>query len=108
MKTCDLMINSKLCLPVNNDMHLIKDQSIAVEKGVTAKIGDSKTLSTELTGRKTLDLPNHLIMPGLINCHVDFSAPNASALQSRNDKPSAFDDRKNEPTAYSNGNKTVN
>ena len=108
MKTCELMINSKLCLPVNDDMTLIEDQSIAIEKGFIAKIGNSKTLATEFNGRETLDLPNHLIMPGLINCHVDFSAPNASALQSRNGKSSAFSDRKNKPTAYSNENKTIN
>ena len=84
MKSCDLMINSKLCLPVNEDMSLLEDQSIAIDEGLILELGDSKTVKSEFYARENLDLPEHLVMPGLIDCHIDFSASRASALQSHN------------------------
>ncbi len=84
MKSCDLMINSKLCLPVNEDMSLLEDQSIAIDKGLIIELGDSKTVKSEFYARENLDLPEHLVMPGLIDCHINFSASGASALQSHN------------------------
>ena len=82
MKSCDLMINSKLCLPVNDEMSLLEDQSIAIDKGLIIKLGDSKAVKSEFYARENLDLPDHLVMPGFIDCHIDFSASSASALLS--------------------------
>ena len=84
MKSCDLMINSKLCLPVNDEMSLLEDQSIAIDKGLIIELGDSKAVKSEFYARENLDLPDHLVMPGLIDCHIDFSASSNSALLSHN------------------------
>ena len=84
MKSCDLMINSKLCLPVNDEMSLLEDQSIAIDKGLIIELGDSKAVKSEFYARENLDLPDHLVMPGLIDCHIDFSASSPSALLSHN------------------------
>ena len=91
MKSCDLMINSKLCLPVNDEMSLLEDQSIAIDKGLIIELGDSKAVKSEFYARENLDLPNHLVMPGLIDCHINFSASRASALHSHNNTFSSFD-----------------
>ena len=84
MKSCDLMINSKLCLPVNDEMSLLENQSIVVDKGLIIELGDSKAVKSKFYARDNLDLPDHLVMPGLIDCHIDFSASSASALLSHN------------------------
>ena len=84
MKSCDLMINSKLCLPVNDKMSLLEGQSIAIDKGLIIELGDSKAVKSEFYAQENLDLPDHLVMPGLIDCHIDFSASSASALLSHN------------------------
>ena len=84
MKSCDLMINSKVCLPVNDKMSLLEGQSIAIEKGLIIELGDSKAVKSEFYARENLDLPDHLVMPGLIDCHIDFAASSASALLSHN------------------------
>ena len=78
------MINSKLCLPVNDKMSLLEGQSIAIDKGLIIELGDSKAVKSEFYARENLDLPDHLVMPGLIDCHIDFSASSASALLSHN------------------------
>ena len=57
------MINSKLCLPVNDEMSLLEDQSIAIDKGLIIELGDSKTVKSEFYARENLDLPDHLVMP---------------------------------------------
>ena len=84
MKSCDLMINSKLCLPVNDKMSLLEGQSIAIDKGLIIELGDSKAVKSEFYAQENLDLPEHLVMPGLIDCHIDFSTSSASALLSHN------------------------
>ena len=76
------MINPKLCLPVNDEMSLLEDQSIAIDKGLIIKLGDSKAVKSEFYARENLDLPDHMVMPGFIDCHIDFSASSASALLS--------------------------
>ena len=90
MKSCDLMINSKLCLPVNDEMSLLEDQSIAIDKGLIVELGNSKAVKSKFYARENLDLPDHLVMPGLIDCHIDFSATSASALKSHNNMFSSY------------------
>ena len=108
MKSCDLMINSKLCLPVNDEMSLLEDQSIVIDKGLIIERGDSKAIKSEFYARETLDLPNHLVMPGLIDCHIDFSATSASALKSHNNMFSSYNPTNQGRSLITIGQKLIN
>ncbi len=107
MKSCDLMINSKLCLPVNDEMSLLENQSIAVDKGLIIELGDSKAIKSKFYARKNLDLPDHLVMPGLIDCHIDFSASSASALLSHNSRFSSLNDTKQGRSLFATERKPI-
>ncbi len=49
---------------------IIKKGAVAIKDGKFAEIGESGTVKSRYHARKILSLENHILMPGLINCHV--------------------------------------
>ena len=71
MKSCDLLIHSSFCLPISPQNDLLQKQSIAITNGKIKEMGDTSKLKEQYAATKTLDLSNHLVMPGLINCFIE-------------------------------------
>lgn len=71
MKSCDLLLHSSLCLPISPRNDLLKQQTIAIKNGEIIEIGDTKRLKESYQPSQNLALPNHLIMPGLINSYIE-------------------------------------
>ncbi len=71
MKSCDLLLHSSLCLPISPRNDLLKQQAIAIKNGEIIEIGNTKKLNESYQPSQNLNLTNHLIMPGLINCYIE-------------------------------------
>ena len=71
MKSCDLLIHSSFCLPISPQNDLLRNQTIAITNGKIIEIGNTSNLKKNYAAAKTLDLSNHLVMPGLINCYIE-------------------------------------
>ncbi len=71
MKSCDLLLHSNFCLPISPQNDLFEKQTIAIKNGEIVEVGDTKTVIDDYEATQNLDLPNHLIMPGLINGYIE-------------------------------------
>jgi cytosine/adenosine deaminase-related metal-dependent hydrolase len=49
---------------------VISDGAVAVTGTQIAAVGDRASLAREWTAERTIDLPEGIVMPGLINCHA--------------------------------------
>ena len=65
----DLMIMGDFLLPMDGQNPL-KDAGIVVKGDRILAVGTQSDLSSEYEAEKTLNMPGHLIMPGLINTHT--------------------------------------
>ena len=67
MKSCDLLLHSRFCLPVNFQDQFLTNHTIAIKNGAILEIDTTEKIRKTYQASEDLDLPNHLIMPGLIN-----------------------------------------
>ena len=67
MKSCDLLLHSGFCLPVNFQDQFLINHTIAIKNGAILEIDATEKIRKTYQASEDLDLPNHLIMPGLIN-----------------------------------------
>jgi 5-methylthioadenosine/S-adenosylhomocysteine deaminase len=67
METVDTVINAGWIITVDDEFSILKQHSIAINDGVIQAI--FATNSVQYSAKATFDLPNHVIMPGLVNAH---------------------------------------
>ncbi|MGA1706321.1 MAG: amidohydrolase family protein, partial [Candidatus Nanopelagicaceae bacterium] len=61
-----ILDNIDWLVTVNESQQVLRSQAIAIESGVIVEIADSGTLR----GDEVIDLADHIVTPGLINCHT--------------------------------------
>lgn len=69
METCDLLISAPWVLPVAPENNALNDYSLAITGALISDIGPTKTLQQRYPHARVLDLPHHIVLPGLINTH---------------------------------------
>lgn len=71
--TCDTLIHARWVITVDADHRVLENHAVAIRDGRIVAIEPSA--STGYIGRQTLSLPEHALMPGMINthCHASMS-----------------------------------
>ena len=61
------LINARWIVTINPQQPIIENGCIAIDKGQIVAVAPQNQL--KITAQTTIDLPNHALMPGLINAH---------------------------------------
>jgi 5-methylthioadenosine/S-adenosylhomocysteine deaminase len=69
MKACDLLISAPWVLPVAPQNVVLEDHCLAVTGEQITAIGPRAQLHTEYDACEVIDLPHHILLPGLVNAH---------------------------------------
>jgi 5-methylthioadenosine/S-adenosylhomocysteine deaminase len=65
----DTIINAQWILPIVPRGKVYRDCSLVVDQGRIVAIHPTSDLDHTYRGRQTIDLPHHVLMPGLVNAH---------------------------------------
>ena len=65
----DLLIEARWIIPVEPDDTTLEHHAIAVERGKIVAILPLADARTRFTAAKTVSLPEHILIPGLVNLH---------------------------------------
>ena len=69
MKACDLLISAPWVLPVAPQNTVLENHCLAVTGTQIEAIGPRDEMHAEYTAASVVELPQHILMPGLINAH---------------------------------------
>jgi len=69
-QTVDLIIRGGTVVTMNAQRSVIENGAIAVQKGEIVAVGKSSEITQKFIGRQTINAPNKVITPGLINTHT--------------------------------------
>ncbi|MCB2426586.1 TRZ/ATZ family hydrolase [Methylophaga pinxianii] len=69
MKNIDLIINARWCLPMTAEQLILENHSIVVHEGNIVALLPQAEAEQLYHPTQTQDLPEHCVMPGLINNH---------------------------------------
>lgn len=70
MPHCDTLIHAAVVVTQNESRDIMEQASLAIRQGKIEALGSTEQMKREWTAEKVLDLPNSLLMPGLINAHT--------------------------------------
>jgi 5-methylthioadenosine/S-adenosylhomocysteine deaminase len=70
MQAIDTLINARWVIPVEPDGQTLDHHSIAVHGGKIVALLPTKNAAGQYRAAETIDLPNHALIPGLINAHT--------------------------------------
>jgi len=70
MQAIDTLINARWVIPVEPDGQTLEHHSIAVHGGKIVAVLTTKKATEQYRATETVDLPNHALIPGLINAHT--------------------------------------
>lgn len=65
----DTILNAKWILPVRPQGQVFQDCSLVIHRGCIVAIHPTRGLEQVYRSHNTLDLPHHVVMPGLVNAH---------------------------------------
>lgn len=65
----DLLISSRWMIPVVPFDQVLEDCAVAIDKGRIVAVIPRAEASKRFSARETIDLPKHILIPGLINSH---------------------------------------
>ncbi len=68
-KDVDLLISARWIALVDMDNTLVEDHSIAVDEGIIVAVVPTDVAHNQFSSAEMVDLPNQLLIPGLINAH---------------------------------------
>ena len=66
----DLLIEAKWIIPVEPDNTVLENHSVAIEKGRIVAILQHSDATTQFAPKEVKQLPNHILIPGLVNLHT--------------------------------------
>ncbi len=69
MQACDLLISAGWVLPVAPANVALENHAVAVHDGRIIAVGPTVDLEAAWDARTSLNLPQHILMPGLVNAH---------------------------------------
>ncbi|MEX1058213.1 MAG: amidohydrolase family protein, partial [Natronospirillum sp.] len=65
----DTLLHAGWIVTVNADKAVLRGHSLAITDGKIAQILPTADAKATLTGKEEFDLPEHVLMPGLMNMH---------------------------------------
>ncbi len=66
---CDILIEGGWLVTMAEDLGVIEDGAVLIKEGLIKDCGRAKDFKG-VTAKRTIDAKNHIIMPGLVNCHT--------------------------------------
>lgn len=66
----DLLIEAKWIIPVEPAKTVLENHSVAIEQGRIVAILQHSDAKTQFIPKETKRLPNHILIPGLVNLHT--------------------------------------
>ena len=70
MRDVDIVISGGRILTMDDRTSKIEHGAVAIDGDSIVAIGEAEEIEAGYKGRTTLNANNHLVMPGLINCHT--------------------------------------
>lgn len=70
MINVDTCIHARWILPVRPKGEFLENQSVVIDQGKILSILPTLEVNKQFNAKESVELPNHLIMPGLINSHT--------------------------------------
>jgi len=70
MQTIDTLINTRWVIPVEPNGKTLDRHSIAVHGGKIVEVLPTKDAAKKYRATETIDLPQHALIPGLVNAHT--------------------------------------
>ncbi len=68
-KICDSIIHAKAIVTVNENNDILENHAMVIRDGFIIDLLPSDDANAHYTSEQTIKLPEHVIMPGLINAH---------------------------------------
>jgi cytosine/adenosine deaminase-related metal-dependent hydrolase len=65
----DYILTGALVVTMDKKRRVIKNGAVAVDKGSIVQAGEAKEIETKFTAKETIDLKDHVIMPGFVDAH---------------------------------------
>ncbi|HEY8229935.1 MAG TPA: TRZ/ATZ family hydrolase [Rhodanobacteraceae bacterium] len=69
-QTIDLLISARWIVPVEPDRVVLEDHAVAIDGGAIVEVVSRADAATKYTPRERVDLPEHALIPGLVNAHT--------------------------------------
>lgn len=69
-ETVDLLINARWVIPIEPDGTVLDHHAVAVRDGVIVAVLPQESARASFAATSTVDLPQHALLPGLVNLHV--------------------------------------
>lgn len=66
---CDTLINAAWVLPIAPKNVPLEEASIAIEGPVILALGPRAEIEAAYVAQSTIELPDHIVLPGLVNAH---------------------------------------
>ena len=70
MQNCDTLINAAWCIPVEPADTVLVDYSVAITDGRIVDLLPSKEAAPKYQPGVTIERPDHVLIPGLVNTHT--------------------------------------
>lgn len=68
-KEADLLVHGGWVVPVDPDGSVLKNHAVAVKDGRILELAPSGEARDRIDAERTVELPGHALMPGLVNAH---------------------------------------
>lgn len=65
----DLLMLNGIVITMDKERRVLKDGGVAVDKGRIIEVGESASLKNKYQANRTIDLKDHVIMPGFVDAH---------------------------------------
>lgn len=69
VRTIDLMINARWVIPIEPSGVCLPRHSVAIDQGLIVDVMPQDQARETFLPRDTVDLPHHVLLPGLVNAH---------------------------------------
>ncbi len=66
----DLLISARWIVPVEPDRVVLEDHAVAIDDGAIAAVLPTADAMAQFAPRERVDLPQHALIPGLVNAHT--------------------------------------
>ena len=70
MQAIDTLIHARWIVPVEPEDRVLERHSLAVDRGRIVAVLDHRDATARYQPKETIDLPEHVLIPGLVNAHT--------------------------------------
>ena len=70
MQAIDTLIHARWIVPVEPEGRVLERHSLAIDRGRIVAVLDRRDVTTRYQPKETINLPDHVLIPGLVNAHT--------------------------------------